>query len=94
MPPAVEAQSLNHWTAREVLGILILQAQFTYVAAQGHEARKGRARGLDERLSVSKVQGFSSRAHIYSLLGTSALEASGLQSEMKVRFSVIIDWFT
>ena len=50
MPPAVKAQSLNHWTAREVLGILILQAQFTYVA-QGHEARKGRARGLDERLS-------------------------------------------
>ena len=51
-------QSLNHWTAREILGILILQAQFTYIAVQGHEARKGRARGLHERLSVSKVQVF------------------------------------
>ena len=44
--------------AREILGILILQAQFTYIAVQGHEARKGRARGLHERLSVSKVQVF------------------------------------
>ena len=51
-------QSLNHWTAREILGILILQSRFTYIAVQGHEAIKGRARGLDERLSVSKVQVF------------------------------------
>jgi len=32
-PPALDAQGLNHWTTREVPGVLFLKVQLTYCNA-------------------------------------------------------------